>query len=253
MADGITALRQKKRERTSRQAPPPRHPTGRDIVAEFVAGQAVTAVAHIDEQDPPAPPAPAAIPAEPTSDPVESALDEAGSVVDGSQTQAPDPAAKPVRAAAGRRSKRPLPDLTIDWTDPLMHVATPTRVSVANSVVRQFKDVADQPGSPPQTELILSAVNDQLHRLPELVLSRRPEEQQQTGFFLRRATVQKPEPWLPLYMRPIAGEVEALKRIVDWVTEVITDGHPGRRRSNRSEVVTAALAATYSPPAPTAV
>ncbi|MGV9798812.1 hypothetical protein ACWDTP_12225 [Mycobacterium sp. NPDC003449] len=139
-----------------------------------------------------------------------------------------------------------LPDLSIDWADALMHVPMPTRVSVANSVGQRFKAVADQAGQPPQTELILEAVNEHLARLPQLVLERRPEERPQTaGFFLRRAAVQKQEPWVAIYMRPLAGEVEALGRIVDWVSREITEGHPGRKKTTRSEVVTAALAASY--------
>ncbi|MEB3033324.1 hypothetical protein [[Mycobacterium] nativiensis] len=142
---------------------------------------------------------------------------------------------------------KPLPDLTIDWADPLMHVASPTRVSVANSVAARFKSAAEQPGSAPQTELIMEAVSQHLPALPDLVLKRRPEEAApaSAGFFVRRAPVQKAEPWQPVYMRPIAGEIEALRRIVDWVNEVILDGHPGRQKTSRSEVVTAALDASY--------
>ncbi len=57
--------------------------------------------------------------------------------------------------------------------------------------------------------------------------------------------MQKAEPWLPLYMRPMASEVEALRRIVAWVDAIILDGHPGRQKSSRSEVVTATLDASY--------
>lgn len=142
--------------------------------------------------------------------------------------------------------RRRVPDLTVDWSDPLMHVATPTRVSVAGSVAARFKAAADQPNSPPHTQLIMEAVSEHLDHLPELVLARRPEEQQSSaGFFLRRAAVSSPEPWVPIYMRPNTGEVEALRRLVDWVTEVITKDHPGRKKSSRSELVTAALDATY--------
>ena len=128
-----------------------------------------------------------------------------------------------------------------------MHVASPTRVSVPNSVATAFKAAADKPGSAPQTELIMEAVSCHLGQLPELVLKRRPEESgvAPAGFFVRRAPVRKAEPWVAVYMRPTTGEVEALRRVVDWVNGVILAGHPGRQKSSRSEVLTAALDATY--------
>ncbi len=131
-----------------------------------------------------------------------------------------------------------------------MHVESSTRVSVAHSVATRFKAVADQGGQPPQTELIMEAVNQQLTRLPTLVLARRPEERQQTsGFFLRRTAVKNPEPPVAIYVRPNAGEILALDRIQAWVTKVIQAGHPGRKKVSRSEMVTAALDACYPAPA----
>lgn len=240
MTDGIAALRGKRASRATRQAPPPRHPMSAGVVAEFdnrdgpevePAAQVVTAAAQ--------PPAPAL------------QEDQAPQTAADPVRPAPSvhPPAAPAETSALAETGPPvaLPDLTIDWSDPLMHVASPTRVSVANSVVARFKAVADQPGVPPQTELIMEAVSRHLARLPELVLKRRPEESgaDPAGFFVRRAPVQKAEPWLPVYMRPMAGEVEALRRIVEWVNGVILEGHPGRQKSSRSEVVTAALDASY--------
>lgn len=242
MTDGIAALRGKKASRATRQAPPPRHPMTAGVVAQFDnrGGEGVEPAAQVATVAPPAPspppplqeakppqPAAKAAPVNPTGQPV------AAPGVNSSRTE-------PAPAVA-------LPDLNIDWSDPLMHVASPTRVSVANSVAARFKAVADQPGVPPQTELIMEAVSRHLAQLPELVLKRRPEESgaDPAGFFVRRAPVQKAEPWQPVYMRPMAGEVEALRRIVEWVNGVILDGHPGRQKSSRSEVVTAALDAAY--------
>lgn len=241
--DGISALRNRKASRNSRQAPPPRHPMPTGVAAEFGSRGGEEAPASGPAAGPaPAAPAAASSPPEVLVPPV-------------AARPAPRPAAPaavPARSAAAGSSgvasvDRELPDLEIDWTDPLMHVASPTRVSVANSVAARFKAVADQPGSAPQTQLIMEAVSDHLAELPELVLKRRPEESgpAPSGFFVRRAPVQKPEPWQPVYMRPIAGEVEALRRIIEWVNDIITVGHPGRQKSTRSEVVTAALDASY--------
>ena len=234
MTDGIAALRSKKASRATRQAPPPRHPMPAGVVAEFDkrGDQEIQS-----SPDPgPVPQVPAAQDESPRVPRVDAGPDRPSHIE--------YPPAPPTTSAAV--APRELPDLSIDWSDPLMHVASPTRVSVSNSVVARFKAVADQPGVPPQTELIMEAVSQHLAVLPELVLKRRPEERgADTGFFVRRAPVQKAEPWQPVYLRPMAGEVEALRRIVEWVNGVILDGHPGRQKSSRSEVITAALDATY--------
>lgn len=243
MANGIADIRRKKRDRVSRPVPPPRHPLPDTALAQFTSGE-VSAV-----------PQPVPDPGERSAPPVEPYPADEPQVVD--ENQAVDETADDADADAldgtadtsdkdGNDGRRPVPDLTINWSDPLMHVATPTRVSVAGSVAARFKAAAEQPNSPPHTQLIMEAVSDHLDRLPELVLARRPEEQQSSpGFFLRRAAVASSEPWVPIYMRPNTGEVEALRRLVDWVTEVITKDHPGRKKSSRSELVTAALDATY--------
>lgn len=243
--DGISALRSRKASRNQRQAPPPRHPMPTGVVAEFEGrgGEEAPASGPVAEAAPtPAAPATASTSSEALPPPA------ATRPVPRPAAPAAAPARRATTGASGVGAvDRKLPDLEIDWTDPLMHVASPTRVSVANSVATRFKAVADQPGSAPQTQLIMQAVSDHLAELPELVLKRRPEESgaAPTGFFVRRAPVQKPEPWQPVYMRPIAGEVEALRRIVEWVNDIITAGHPGRQKSSRSEVVTAALDASY--------
>lgn len=238
--NGISTLRNRKAARAARQAPAPRHPkppasteaatnSSREGVAPVIVAAAPAGDVAQTESVRPQAQAPAdAVPVPPVP----------------SASPAPD-AVAPVDIIPP--VDKPLPDLTIDWADPLMHVASPTRVSVANSVATRFKSAAEQPGSPPQTELIMEAVSQHLAVLPQLVLKRRPEEAAPAaaGFFVRRAPVQKAEPWQPVYMRPIAGEIEALRRIVDWVNEAILDGHPGRQKTSRSEVVTAALDASY--------
>jgi hypothetical protein len=153
-------------------------------------------------------------------------------------------------SAAQTVGRRPLPDLTIDWSDPVMHVVRATRLSVAGSVFDAFKAAAEQPGQPPQTSLIMAAVSTHLARLPELVLARRPNEHTDFSSFYRRPTAasrNRTDPQVPLYIRPNAGEDQALNRIVAWVNAIITEGHPGRREASRSEIVAAALAAEYVP------
>ncbi|MCK5756521.1 hypothetical protein EV589_5966 [Mycobacterium sp. BK558] len=235
MSDGIASLRNRKAERAGRQAPPPRHPKPAPVDAGAGPADDTPAGSSTSVVDVAAPPSADAV--------AETPAPPAASVP-------PAPAAARTEVASDASSSaanRALPELEIDWTDPLMHVASPTRVSVANSVAARFKAAAEQPGSAPQTELIMEAVSSHLADLPELVLGRRPEENatQPSGFFLRRAPVQKAEPVVPVYMRPIAGEVEALRRIVDWVNSIILEGHPGRPKSTRSEIVTAALDASY--------
>lgn len=144
---------------------------------------------------------------------------------------------------------RELPDLELDWTDPLKHIERNTRLSVPNSVVLRFKAVADLPGSAQYTEIMLQAVFDKLAELPELIVARRPKEQQSAGSFpFRRRSAPTPtanaDPKTALYMRPNNGEVELLGRIVNWANMHIKEGHPGRKDTDRSELITAALAAT---------
>lgn len=266
MTNGVDGLRAGRRKRATRNVPPPRHPAAPDAAkTQASEDQTPPPAPHLSVAPDPAPepthqvqqsaPEPPLQPAEPAPS-GEIAYEKPNQPTTGEPDRGqPTPTARETDRqvdesdrgnATGTVGAVELPDLDIDWTDPLMHVPMPTRVSVANSVGQRFKAVADQPGQPPQTELILEAVNQHLDRLPQLVLERRPEERPQAaGFFLRRAAVQKQEPWVAIYMRPLAGEVEALGRIVEWVSRAITEGHPGRKKTTRSEVVTAALAASY--------
>jgi hypothetical protein len=235
MSDGISALRGKKAQRAARHAPPPRHPMSAGVVREFDQRDDNSANADTGGSEQPN---------ADTGGSEQPNADTGGSEQPNADTGGSE---QPNADTGGSDTGHAPPDLNIDWTDPLMHVASPTRVSVANSVAMRFKAVADQPGKAPQTELIMEAVSRHLPNLPELVLKRRPEERSlaPAGFFVRRAPVQKAEPWQPVYMRPIAGEVEALGRIVNWVNGIILTGHPGRQKTSRSEVVTAALDAAY--------
>jgi hypothetical protein len=149
------------------------------------------------------------------------------------------PAGKPGKA----RGSSDLPDLSIDWSDPLMHVVKPTRVAIDVSVETRFKAEAAVLS---KTELVMAALTTHLADLPALVLARRPDEQGTSeGFFVRRAPASRSELGVPVYLRPKVGEWEALGRIEQWVTGVITAGHPGRRKATKSEIITAALATEY--------
>lgn len=228
-ADGITDLRNRKAQRSTRQALPPRHP---------IPARAREELADPTREDP----APGAV--------AEQAVADQAVAADGATVP------RPVGSVSGRSGSGAMPivdpstppDVNVDWSDPRMHVTKQTRISVASSVATRFKSVAERPGAPPQTQLIMEAVDKQLPRLAELVLARRPDSQQPEGFFLRRSVAQAREPWLPVYLRPNVGEIEALAQIVQWVNAVI-GAQPGRKPTSRSEVVTAALDATYPAPA----
>lgn len=147
----------------------------------------------------------------------------------------------------GQKAERTLPNLTVDWSDPLMHTVRATRLSVPQSVMTAFKAAADRPGRPPQTALVMEAVSLHLARLPELVVARRPPAVTDSSTFFRRPTTPKTNAvTVALYIRPNMGEDTALNRIVDWVSEIVSSGHPTRKAATRSEVVTAALAAQYA-------
>ncbi|ART74253.1 hypothetical protein BTO20_37015 (plasmid) [Mycobacterium dioxanotrophicus] len=246
---GLSKLRAG-RQRRAGQVPPPRHPaaapaaTPQDPVSAETtvpaAGNAVTSsgatrAGRGADRDTAIPPARAA-----------DTEVSAGAGAAQTSVEARDERA----GVAHTVGRRPLPDLTIDWSDPVMHVVRSTRLSVASSVFDAFKAAAEQPGQPPQTSLIMAAVSTHLARLPELVLARRPDEHTDFTSFYRRPTVasrNRTDPQVPLYIRPNGGEDQALNRIVAWVNAIITDGHPGRREASRSEIVSAALAAEYVP------
>lgn len=261
MKNGLDQIANRRARAAVRSIPRPRNPVA-------AADAAVDAVPEVSvAANPPASPGGTA-PAAPESDVGAAAAAESEAAVlapaapvepkGAAPQQAAAAAAAPVRAArppaARTRSIDPAselrtpPDLTIDWTDPLMHVVRPNRILMAVSVEARFKAAAAAPGAPTNTELVMAALSEHLAELPDLVLARRPEEQTAAGgFYVRRAPVSRTEPATPLNLRPNAGEWDALARIVAWVSEVITAGHPGRRPATRSEVITAALDAKYPP------
>lgn len=235
---GLSKLREG-RQRRAGQVPPPRHPAAAPATPQNPVQDPVSAETTV----------PAA-----AGNPVTGSAG-AGAQRGADRDTATSPARTDTEVAAGEGAvpnvgRRPLPDLTIDWSDPVMHVVRATRLSVASSVFDAFKAAAEQPGQPPQTSLIMAAVSTHLARLPELVLARRPDEHTDFSSFYRRPTVasrNRTDPQVPLYIRPNGGEDQALNRIVAWVNAIITDGHPGRREASRSEIVAAALAAEYAP------
>ncbi|MEC9324404.1 MAG: hypothetical protein VYB90_11235 [Actinomycetota bacterium] len=233
---GLSKLREG-RQRRAGQVPPPRHPAAAQAPDSQnpVSAETTTPAASNPVTSSAATGAERAAVRDTTNPPARAHTDEAAG-----------------EDAAQTIGRRPLPDLTIDWSDPVMHVVRATRLSVAGSVFDAFKAAAEQPGQPPQTSLIMAAVSAHLARLPELVLERRPDEHTDFSTFYRRPTVTsrtRTDPQVALYIRPNGGEDQALNRIVGWVNAIITEGHPGRREASRSEIVAAALAAEY-PTAP---
>ena len=225
VSGGLSKLRAG-RQRRAGQVPPPKHPAAPHTTdPQNPANAETTAPATANS------PAPTVEPAGQQRAGQESASPAAA------QLPPPQPTPTPAPAAASPAQtvvRRPLPDLIIDWSDPVMHVVRATRLSVASSVFDAFKAAAEQPGQPPQTSLIMAAVSTHLARLPELVLARRPEEHTDFSSFYRRPAApsrNRTDPQVPLYIRPNGGEDQALNRIVDWVNAIITDGHPGRREA----------------------
>ncbi|MBU8841497.1 MULTISPECIES: hypothetical protein [Mycolicibacterium] len=243
VSGGLSKLRAG-RQRRAGQVPPPKHPA-----APHTTDPQNPANAETTAPAAPSSPAPTVEPAGQQRAGQESASPAAAPTPPASVPPAAPAASAPAAASPAQTVvRRPLPDLIIDWSDPVMHVVRATRLSVASSVFDAFKAAAEQPGQPPQTSLIMAAVSTHLARLPELVLARRPEEHTDFSSFYRRPAApsrNRTDPQVPLYIRPNGGEDQALNRIVDWVNAIITDGHPGRREASRSEIVAAALAAEY--------
>jgi hypothetical protein len=279
MIDGLEQMQNKRQERAQRggrRVPPPRRPVStaegapalRVVIDEAVADEAkplvgVTgdgdagaerggvATAPLGDPEPGAAPSPEPGDSEAGRGRHQDVIETVAASVASPQASVASASAKPEPAAGSRSgkagaAKRALPDLTIDWTDPLMHVVKPNRVAVDVSVEARFRVAANSPSGPSNTEIVMSALTKHLVALPELVLARRPEEQGAAeGFFVRRAPLSRPEQAVSVHVRPKVGEWEALGRIEEWVTGVITAGHPGRRKASKSEIITAALAVEY--------
>lgn len=268
MRDGLQQLEGKRRNR-GRNILPPRNP-----VAGHEAGPSLSVVLDESDEDTtssePVEVEQAAAAKHAVPDKISTSVGDAerDASVTGAHSEADHSASAPRQAggvAAGASSSRgggraagkpgkvrggDLPDLSIDWADPLMHIVKPNRVAVDVSVESRFKAAAAAAGVPSNTELVMAALHKHLADLPAMVLARRPEEQGASeGFFVRRAPVSRAEPGVPVHLRPKVGEWEALGRIEQWVTGVITSGHPGRRKATKSEIITAALAVEY-PAAP---
>ena len=269
MRDGLEQLEGKRRNRGRNILPPRKpvagHQTGPSLSvvldesdedttsSEPVAVEQVTSAKHVGpgEISTPAEAAEQGAPAPGDHSAVDHSVsaarraDTAAAGASSSRGGGARPAGKPGTARGGD-----LPDLSIDWADPLMHIVKPNRVAVDVSVEARFKAAAAAAGVPSNTELVMAALHKHLADLPAMVLARRPEEQgAPEGFFVRRAPASRAEPGVPVHLRPKVGEWEALSRIEQWVTGVITAGHPGRRKATKSEIITAALAVEY-PSAP---
>lgn len=239
MKSGLDQMEEKRRRRSQgRNLLPPRNP---------VSGPNDGPPVVIDEHEAPAGGIPQPVQPDAVSGPSDATPDTDTPPLPVAGVVGPPP------AGDGRDKARDgvtLPDLSIDWADPMMHIVKPNRVAVDVSVETRFKAAAATAGSPApgNTERVMAALTKHLAVLPDLVLARRPEEQGGgQGFFVRRAPTSRAEPGVPVHLRPKVGEWEVLGRIEQWVTGLITAGHPGRRKATKSEIITAALSVEYPP------
>lgn len=167
---------------------------------------------------------------------------------------APDPAGAatppPAAVAADPVSVPPAgpPDLSLDMDDSTALTVSPTVLSVPEPLMRRFERA--RRGADTNTEVVLDALRAHLTELPKLVAqARRPSTSSGEG---------EPFPWrastrparraagkvhrVQLPIRPLAGELQVIDRLVEWVQQEI--GAASRSlggKTNRSEVVGAAL------------
>lgn len=197
-----------------------------------------------------APPSPAAVSPSPTAPPQTSPQPAPTAP----ERAAPQPAAatapEPAPSAVGSRDTPPAgpPDLQVDVDDPTALTVSPTVLSVPDPLMRRFEKARRNADS--NTELVLDALRAHLNELPQLVAqARRPSTAggegepfpwRSTGRTGRRAAGKVHRVQLPI--RPLAGELKVIDRLVGWVQEEI--GAASRSlggKTNRSEVVGAAL------------
>lgn len=244
---GIEQLNSRRQRRT-RQAPPPKHPMKTAVQRESAAA-AAEKTGHDATPSPDTTPetrqpaangvrAPATTEAQPVSEPVRESKPAPAAVQSPSQ-QRPQPSAV---SPAGHE----LPRLDVDLNDPDAHVVSPTVMSIPDSIVQRFE--AERPNAPSHTAIVLNALRQHAHELPTLVLNRRPGPTPGDLFPWREAPGHTGTTTpLPLRIRPTKAELKVMKELVDWSSKRITATRPGARETNRSEMVAAALDA-YLPP-----
>lgn len=232
LGNGIAQLTSKRQRRT-RVPLPSRHP--------------VTAAPASAETPAPAE-APAPTPAvEPTvatpSRPVDTASETAATPHVAAEAPAAPVVAPPSAKTVGGAT---LPKLDIDLTDAAAHIVSPTQLSIPTSIVTRFDKA--RAGASSHTALVIDALRENAERLPDLILGRRPGLKA-GDLFPFRAAVEKTEAEtpMPLRIRPTRGELDIMEKLVNWANEVIAKQRPGAKKTNRSEMVAAALDAHLPP------
>lgn len=134
-----------------------------------------------------------------------------------------------------------MPNLNVDMSAAEAAAISPTVMTIPASVKLRF-DLARQTAAT-HTGMMLDAVRAHAHELPTLVLGLRPGPPGSDLFPYRpnptgRKSTERRE---PLRVRPTVGELAVLDAIVEWVNAELRRLRPGTSKTNRSEVVGAAL------------
>jgi hypothetical protein len=213
-----------KRQRRTRQPLPSRHPVSTPAATEPTPSVPTTPApeAQAEAVAPPAASAPA--PVQPAQEPVIEA--------------APAPQL-PVQAVQ-KASTGTLPPLEVNVADPAAHMVSPTQLSIPASIVARFDQARTSASS--HTALVIDALRAHADKLPALILSRRPGPKEGDLFpFRATAAAAAAETPMPLRNRPTKGELDVMKKLVDWANSCISQQRPGTKPTNRSEMVAAAL------------
>jgi hypothetical protein len=161
---------------------------------------------------------------------------------------APAPAASAPSAdktSTGRARATGMPDLSVDLDDPAALAVSPTVLSVPAPLMARFERA--RRNSTSNTELVLDALRAHLADLPRLVAdARRPAAVDAGEPFPWRASAQRGKAAkvrrVQLPIRPLAGELQVMDTLVEWVQQQIGAGPRSLGgRITRSEVVVAAL------------
>lgn len=231
LGNGIAQLTSKRQRRT-RQPLPSRHPV-------TAAPASAEAPAPVETS--------AATPAiEPTVAPPPRPADTAAETAVTPQVPAETPAAPVAAPSTKTVGGATLPKLDIDLTDAAAHIVSPTQLSIPTSIVTRFDKA--RAGASSHTALVIDALRENAERLPDLILGRRPGLKA-GDLFPFRAAVEKTEAEtpMPLRIRPTRGELDIMEKLVNWANEVIAKQRPGAKKTNRSEMVAAALDAHLPP------
>jgi hypothetical protein len=222
LGSGIADLNTKRQRRT-RQPLPSRHP--------------------VSKVDAPTPPSESAAQTPQPTAPAEDTIDTPSSTPAAPRPTIADdtPQREPAAAAAALSAATvSLPALDVNLADPVAHMVSPTQLSIPASIVARFDHARANASS--HTSLVIDALRAHADALPHLVLSRRPGPREGDLFPFRAVSAAAAaETPLPLRIRPTRGELDVMKKLVDWVNVCIAQQRPGSKPTNRSEMVAAAL------------